>query len=85
MYYHFLFFSILFLNSVISQIQPVSDIYIYKISNNPAENKGDQQSSLGGTTFYVKGSGFDSVLENNLVLVGNDKATVIGNKMKNKS
>ena len=32
----------------------------------------------GGTLFYIKGSGFDMITENNKVYIGNDQAKVIG-------
>lgn len=58
--------------------QDSSDVIIFRISNNPADDVVSQTSSLGGTTFYVKGSGFSPDLDNNIVLVGGKKAQVTG-------
>lgn len=58
--------------------QDSSDVTVYRISNNPADEVVDQRSSLGGTTFYIKGSGFSPELDNNLVLVGGQMAVVTG-------
>lgn len=55
------------------------DVVISKISNDPAENQGNQISSMaGGTIFYIRGSGFDKMLSNNLVFIGSIQATVTG-------
>lgn len=56
-----------------------SDVVIYRISNNPADNTYDRTSSLGGSTFYVKGSGFSPENDNNMVFVNGVKAVVSGN------
>lgn len=37
----------------------------------------------GGTLFYIKGSGFDMMTENNKVYIGDRQAKVIGNINKN--
>lgn len=55
-----------------------SDVVIYRISNNPADNTYDRTSSLGGTTFYVKGSGFSPENDNNMVYVNGTRAVVSG-------
>ena len=57
-----------------------SDVVIYRISNNPADNTNDHTSSLGGSTFYVKGSGFSPENDNNMVFVGGIRAVVSGNE-----
>ena len=66
--------------------QDSSDVIIYRISNNPADVAASvsQASSLGGTTFYVKGSGFSPDLDNNVVLVGGKKAQVTGKYINEK-
>ena len=74
---------LLFKINQINTQDTISDVYIYGFSNSPIEGQGNQQSSLGGTIFYVKGSGFDSILDNNNVYVGDKKATILG-KLKKK-
>ena len=73
----FLFLVILFFP--ISSQSPSDDVLINRISNDPIEGKGNQQSSMaGGTVFYIRGSGFDKMASNNMVFMGTSQATVIG-------
>jgi hypothetical protein len=57
-----------------------SDITIVRISNSVADTN-ERTSSLAGTTFYVKGSGFSLQNDNNFVYVNGVRAIVSGRMM----
>ena len=68
----------LFLSFLLAQV-PQDDIVISSVSNDPVEGQGNRYSSMaGGTTFYLRGSGFDQMQSNNLAFIGSSPAKVIG-------
>lgn len=59
--------------------QSTGDVVISRISNDPVEGQGNRYSSMvGGTVFYLRGTGFDVMINNNVVLVGSEQAVVTG-------
>lgn len=54
-------------------------VLITRISNTPVDGKGSQASAMGGgSLFYIKGSGFDLISDNNKVFIGDKQAKVMG-------
>lgn len=73
--------SILFIKYILVYTQDdLSDsVLITRISNTPVDGKGSQASAMGGgSLFYIKGSGFDLISDNNKVFIGDKQAKVIG-------
>ena len=74
-----LFLIIILSFSLILSQDATDDVIINRISNDPVEGQGDQTSSMaGGALFYIRGSGFDQMVSNNLVFMGPYQANVIG-------